>query len=85
MAIENLSSEENKKLRRVIDEGIASNTRIADERAAIKDLINTVAEDLGLNAKAIRAAIKAATKDDMDAQKELNEETETILELVGRR
>lgn len=84
MSIENLSSEENKKLRRAIDEAIHAHTQIADIRGSTNDMLKAVAEDLDLNIKAIKAAVKAAIKDDLADQKELAEETETILQLTGR-
>lgn len=85
MSIESLSSEDAKKLKRAIDEAIAAHTRISDERAAVSDMLKTVSEDLNLNIKAVRAAVKAAIKDNVDEEKELAEETETILQVCGRR
>lgn len=84
MGIESLNSEENRKLRHAIDTAVASHTQIADIRGSTNDMIKAVAEDLGLNPKAIKAAIKAAIKDDMEEQKILAEETETILMATGR-
>lgn len=84
MGIENLSSEDNRKLRHVIDTAVANHTQISDLRGATNDMIKAAAEDLGLNPKAVKAAIKAAIKDDLEEQKILAEETETILMATGR-
>ena len=85
MSIESLSSADNAKLRHVVDEGVRVTQNIADLRDGLRDTVKAVAEELGLEAKDLRKAIKSAMKDSIDAEKTSVENAEQILTLVGRR
>jgi N-acetylglucosamine kinase-like BadF-type ATPase len=84
MSIESLSSEDNAKLRRVIDEGVHTATKIKDLREAQRDLVKAVAEEFQLDVKDLNKAIRIAVKESLDAEKATIDNIEQILQLVGR-
>lgn len=85
MSVESLSSEDNAKLRNVIDHGVKTTLAIKDLRDSLRDTVKAVAEDLSLEPKDLNKAIRFAVKENIDAEKEQVENVELILQLVGRR
>jgi phage-related protein len=85
MSIESLSSEDNVKLRHVIDTGVRTTQEITILREGLRDTIKAVATELQSEPREIRRSIRAAIKEDIDAQKAEVENIEMILSAVGRR
>ncbi len=85
MSIESISSEDNVKLRHVIDTGVKMTQEIATIREGLRDTIKAVAVELNVEAKDIRKAIRSAVKENFDEEKAQIENIELILSLVGRR
>lgn len=85
MSIESLSSEDNAKLRHVLEEGIRVTQTVEDLRGGLKDTVKAVAEELGLKPAVLNKAIRAAFKSNIDDDKEQVSEVENILILTGRR
>ena len=85
MSIESLSSEDNAKLRHVLEEGIRVTQTIEDLRGGLKDTVKAVAEELDVKPAVLQKAIRAAYKSNIDDDKEQVEEVENILVLTGRR
>lgn len=84
MSIENLSSEDNAKLRRTIEEGVKVKQQIKDMNEAVSDMIKTVAEDLGLSAKVVKDAITAQFKSSIEDMKEHVNEVEHLLNCIAK-
>lgn len=80
----NLTAEDSKKLKRVVDEGVALTQRIKDERESFRDLVKVVAEELNLKPKEINRAIRAAFNASLEADKEELNRVEEILAATGR-
>jgi hypothetical protein len=85
MSIESISSEDNVKLRHLIDTGVKMTQEIAVIREGLRDTIKAVATELNVEAKALRKAIRAAVKENFDEEKAEIDNIELILSLVGRR
>lgn len=85
MSIESLSSEDNAKLRHVIEEGIRVTQTIEDLRGGLKDTVKAVGEELDIKPAVLNKAIRAAFKSNIDDDKEQVTEVESILILTGRR
>lgn len=81
MSLPTLSSDEQNKLKTVIDEGVKVKTEVADLNGGLKDVVKHVADELGIKAADINRAIKIAHKraEEPDA---LEKEQET-LDIVG--
>lgn len=84
MSIESLTSEDNKKLRHVIEEGIKITQAITDLRDSLKDTVKAVAEELDIKPATLNRAIKVAYKESINDDKDQVNEVENILQLVGR-
>lgn len=82
MSIESLSSEDNGKLRRVIEEGVKIKQRHKLEVESLNDTIKAVAEDLDIPAKVIKDAITADFKSSIDDMRKHLEDVEHILDIV---
>ena len=85
MTVESLSSEDNVKLRHVIDTGVKTAQEIAALREGLRDTIKEVAKELSMVPKDIRKAIRSAFKESIDEERAQIENTELILSSVGRR
>lgn len=80
--IQSLNTEEQAKLRRVVDAGVSTLQRIADEKEAMNDLVKTQAEELGIPAKVINDAIKAKYKSSFEDMKQHVDDVGTVLTLI---
>lgn len=80
----NLTAEDQKKLKRVVDEGVAQAQHIKDLKEAFRDTVKAVAEELSLEAKDINRAIRSAFKASLEADKESLTRVEEILAMSGR-
>ena len=85
MSIESLSSEDNAKLRRVIEEGVKSLQRVKDEQEAMRDLIKVNSEELGLSAKVVKDAIKAQFKSSIEEMKDHVNDVEHLLLCISKK
>ncbi len=79
-----LTAEDQKKLRRLVDEGVQQTQHIKDLREAFRDTVKAVAEELNMKPKEINKAIKAAFSASLEADKEELERVEEILVASGR-
>lgn len=84
MSLESLSSEDNKKLTHLINEGIRISQQIEDLREGLKETVKAVAEEFEIKPAILNKAIKAAYKSNHHESKEELAEVENILHLVGR-
>jgi uncharacterized protein (DUF433 family) len=84
MSIESMSSEDNVKLRHVLDTGIRTTNDIAVLREGLKETIKAVAEELQIDAKDLRKAIRCAIKENIEDEKAQVENIAMILSVVGR-
>lgn len=82
MAIESLSSEDNGKLRRVVEEGVKIKQRHKLEIESLNDTIKAVSEDLGIPSKVIKDAITADFKSSIDDMKQHLQDVEHILDVI---
>ena len=85
MSIESLSSEDNIKLKHAVETGIKVTQEIAVLREGLRDTIKAVATELQLEPRELRRTIRAAIKENIDAEKTEVENIEMLLSLVGRR
>lgn len=84
MAIESLKSEDNKKLKRLFEEGVKILQEIQDLRESLKDTVNAHAEELDIKPAVLNKAMKAYFKDSFTKEKETVNEVEHILDLIVR-
>lgn len=82
--IPNLSQEDTKKLKRVVDEGLKITQEVKDLKDGFKDVVKAVAEELQIKPALIGKAITAAFKASLEEDKEAMSEVEEILAAVGR-
>lgn len=82
MAIESLSSEDNGKLRRVVEEGVKIKQRHKLEIESLNDTIKAVSEDLDIPSKVIKDAITADFKSSIDDMKQHLQDVEHILDVI---
>lgn len=79
--ITSLNEAEIKKLNSIIDAGIVELTHIEDIQAALKDLVQTASEDLGIEKSDIMGAIKAAHKGNFAEQ---NDKQDRIFQILSK-
>lgn len=82
MAIERLQSEDNKKLKRLFEEGVKTLQAIQDLRESLKDTVTAHAEELDIKPAILNKAIKAHFKDSFEKEKESVDEIGNILDLI---
>ena len=82
--IPNLSQEDTKKLKRVIDEGLKITQEVEDLKAGFKDVVKAVAEELQMKPADLNKAIRVAFKASLESEKEGVNAVEEILAAVGR-
>lgn len=92
MSINALSQDDVKKLREVIEKCARMKLEIKDQTDSINDLIKNVSEELDIEKKVLREAIKyefkALTdsgKGDIDEVKEMLDDAEELLHITGLR
>jgi len=84
MSIENLSGEDNAKLRHVIEEGLRVTQQIDDLRCGLKDVVKSIAEELELKPSSIMKAIKMSFKESLQDEKDNLDQVEHILSVLGK-
>lgn len=82
MSIESLSSEDNGKLRRAIEEGVKLKQRHKLEIESLNDLLKAVSEDLEIPVKVIKDAITADFKSSIEDMKQHIKDVEDILDVI---
>ena len=80
----NLTPEDAKKLKRVIDEGVKLTQEVKDLKDGFRDTVKAVAEELNLKPKQVNKAIRLAFSASLEEEKESMNDVEEILALVGR-
>lgn len=78
-----LTSEDAKKLKRIIDEGIRITQEINDLKGGFKDTVKAIAEELDIKPAIINKAIRTAYKVSLESEKEAVNEVEEVLAAVG--
>ena len=82
--IANISSEDAKKLKRVIDEGLSIKQQVKDLNDGLREVVNAVATELNLKPAEVNKAIRIAAKQNLEDEKEKISNVEEILATVGR-
>ena len=82
MDVQQLSPEEQKQLKKIIDEGVMIKQEVKDRQDSLKDLVKDFADKTGMKAKEINKAIAAKFKDNLQDMKEETQKVEDILEMV---
>jgi hypothetical protein len=82
MDVQQLSPEEQKQLKKIIDEGVMIKQEVKDRQDSLKDLVKEFADKTGMKAKEINKAIAAKFKDNLQDMKEETQKVEDILEMV---
>lgn len=82
MSIESLSSEDNGKLRRIVEEGVKIKQRHKLEIESLNDTIKAISEDLEIPAKVIKDAITADFKSSIEDMKQHLQDVEHILDVI---
>lgn len=79
------SPADREKIRQQINEGVNCHIKIADQREALKDIVNVIHSDFGLPKKLITRLIKTHYKRDKDEQIAATEEFELVYETILER
>jgi hypothetical protein len=82
MDVQQLSPEEQKQLKKIIDEGVMIKQEVKDRQDSLKDLVKDFADKTGMKTKEINKAIAAKFKDNLQDMKEETQKVEDILEMV---
>lgn len=77
-----LTPEDQKKLKKALDEINDSMTRKAAEADLVKEIVNKVHDELGLNKRLIRRLAKTHFKRDFDMEVQENKDFEEVYEYV---
>lgn len=81
--IPTLTPEDQKKLKKALDEINDSMTRKAAESDLIKDIVGKLSDELGLNKRLIRRLAKTHYKRDFDMEVAENKDFEQVYEYVS--
>lgn len=82
MDVQQLSPEEQKQLKKIIDEGVMIKQEVKDRQDSLKDLVKEFAERTGMKAKEINKAINTKFKDNLKDIQEETSNVEAILEVI---
>lgn len=85
MSLENLSGEDSKKLKYVVDEGLKVLQQCEDLKEGLREMVKAVAEEYEIKPAIINKAIRAAFKSTYDDDKDSLSEVENILIIAGKR
>jgi len=85
MTLPTLSSDDLRKLKEVIDEGVKVKTEIKDLNDGLKDTVKHIGDELGIKAADINKAIRIAHKktEEPDALEREQETLSTVEEILG--
>jgi LPS O-antigen subunit length determinant protein (WzzB/FepE family) len=84
MSLDNLSAEDQKKLTKFIDVGVANLQEIADRRDSTKELAKELAEQWEVKPAVLMQAVSAAFKSTLEKKKEEVSQVEAILQYANR-
>lgn len=84
MSLNQLSQDDQRKLKDFMDAGERELQEIADRKDALKDLTKNLAEHLDVKPAVLSKALSAAFKNSIEADKESFDDVETILQITGR-
>ena len=77
------SSEQQKKLSNLINEGLGVMTEVETLQGGLKDTVKAVAEELDIKPSLINKAIKIAQKRDWDSHADAYDDLETLVTTLG--
>lgn len=81
--IQDLNDEQRKRLGSALNNAVVQLTYMEDTKAAYGDFINSVAEELGIDASTIKQAATRMHKGDFFDKVRKQDEIETILSITG--
>lgn len=84
MSLDNLSTEDQKKLRAFIDTGVANLQEIADRRDSTKDLAKELAAQWDVKPAVLMEAVTTTFKATLEKKKEQVSQVETIMQIANR-
>lgn len=84
MSSRTYGTDEQEKLKRLINEGVTVLQEVEDLQASLKDTVKAIAEELDIKPSLVNKAIKVAFKHDWERHQNDFEELENIVVTVGR-
>lgn len=84
MSLDALSSEDRRRLKEVVEQGLKVTQEIQDLKEGLKETVKTVAEELSITPRDLNDAIRVAFKGSIAEKKESMSIVEEILHLTGR-
>lgn len=81
--IQDLNDEQRKRLGSALNNAVVQLTYMEDTKAAYGDFINSVADELGIDASTIKQAATRMQKGDFFDKVRKQDEIETILQITG--
>lgn len=84
MPLTNLSNEDLKNLKGVVNEGVKINQEISDLKEGLKDTVKNLSKDLDIPVKTINRAIQIKFKDSLEDDKEAVSEIEELLDRLDK-
>lgn len=84
MALDALSSEDQRRLKEVVEKGLKVTQDIADLREGLSDTVKAVAVELNIEPRDLKEAIRLAFSGKIEDKKEAMSTVEEILHVTGR-
>lgn len=84
MSLDNISNNDQTRLKQFMDQGLNVLQEIADLRDGLKDTAKNLAEELGVKPAVLNKSLRAAFKSTLEDQKEELDQVETVLVTTGR-
>ncbi len=84
MSLDNLSADDQRRLKEFIDKGVNVLQEIADLRDSLRDTAKDLAANWDVKPKVLNQALSAAFKSSLEEKKEEVSQVETILQYADR-
>lgn len=84
MSIDTLSSEDQAKLKQLVDEGCSVLQEMEDLKGGLSDTVKAIAEELDIKASVLNKAIRMAHKANRHEARKDFEDVESVLDATGR-
>jgi hypothetical protein len=84
MSLDALSTEDQKRLREIVDQGVKVTQELQDLRDGLKDTVKAVADELNITPGDLKEAIRLAFNGKIADKKESMSVVEEILHVTGR-
>ena len=84
MSLDNLTQEDQRKLKDFMDSGVTIMQEIDDLRVGLKDAAKNLAEQWDVKPAVLTKAVSTAFKSTLEAQKEQMDDVEAVLQYTGR-